>query len=225
MKTVRDGCDSCSAALLNNEESELSDAHKQIKVMSYQELELYVREKHSNEWIDAKINQISTHLTWDKREQSIRITEMLLNSCPEIGPVAVCFFAPPYYPAVNSSEDPLVKKIISRLKNDATVHPDRKLKHRHFFNGISDLSYVVQAKSEDNAEFISKNMPVWKRGYSIPFEDISQLKAPVLNMGSFGKDPHLRSERLHKQSAFIETPKLIRTVIDEIINSSKGDDD
>lgn len=216
MDTVENAVTHCSNALFDQKNVQLSDSDKKIRVMSFEELDHYVGQKHSHEWINAKINEISNHAKWDEREQSIRITEMLLNICPEVGPAAVCLFAPPYYPAVNSSEDPLIIKLIEKLLDRSTAF-DRNLIHRHYFNGISDLSYVNEA-SDSNAEMIAKNMPVWGKGYTIPFDAMTQLHAPVMNIGSFGKDPHLRSERLHKQSAFLDTPELIRTVIQQIIN-------
>ena len=212
----------CSKTLKNNKDIQLSKTEKDIRVMTYEELNRYVREQHSNDWIDAKINEYSSHPAWDEREQSIRITEMLLNSCPEIGPVAICLFAPPYYPAVNSSTEPLVIRLIDAVRKKANTI-SREIEHRHYFNGISDLSYVNKAKVDLHAEIISNNMPVWGRGYKIPFVEMAQLSAPVMNIGSYGKDPHLRSERLHKISAFKETPELIKTVIFEIMNEKQED--
>ena len=42
---------------------------------------------------------------------------------------------------------------------------------------------------------------------------MSKLRAPVLNVGPFGKDAHKLTERLHKKSALIELPLLLDTIV------------
>ena len=48
---------------------------------------------------------------------------------------------------------------------------------------------------------------------------MERLKAPVLNVGPFGKDAHKRTERLHIRSAFVETPRLVEQVIRTVMES------
>lgn len=87
----------------------------------------------------------------------------------------------------------------------------------HYFNGISDLSYVNYVGDPTGWEVYEANTPVWEVTYSIPFKEMEQLKAPVLNVGPFGKDAHKRTERLHIQSAFVETPMFVEEVIKTVI--------
>jgi arginine utilization protein RocB len=42
---------------------------------------------------------------------------------------------------------------------------------------------------------------------------MAKLKGPVLNVGPFGKDPHQKTERLHVDSAFVEMPIMLETLI------------
>src|SRR5699024_11964792 len=72
---------------------------------------------------------------WDDREQCIRIVDTLMMECQELGPATVLFYAPPYYPAVNSSDDPLVIESIEFLQERAKVF-DLTLDQVHYFNGI-----------------------------------------------------------------------------------------
>ncbi len=60
------------------------------------------------------------------------------------------------------------------------------------------------------------NIPMWKDVYSIPFEDMQKLQAPVLNIGPFGKDAHKLTEHLHKESAFVYTPHVLQKVIEKL---------
>ena len=87
------------------------------------------------------------------------------------------------------------------------------LKPVNYFNGICDLSYVNYTDQNDGWTSYEKNTPIWGDGYFIPFEDMKKLRAPVLNVGAFGKDAHQLSERLHKESAFVRTPVLVEKLI------------
>jgi arginine utilization protein RocB len=61
---------------------------------------------------------------------------------------------------------------------------------------------------------------VWGESYSIPFKEMAELKAPVLNIGPFGKvaHAHKRTERLHIKSVFEMVPTLVEARIRMIMN-------
>ena len=150
--------------------------------------------------------------TWDDREKSLRIVDNLMIQCQELAPATVLLFAPPYYPAVNTSDHPIVKEAVELMKKSAQSF-DNKIDQIHYFNGICDLSYVNYDDSDNGWTAFESNTPVWGDTYSIPFEDMAQLKGPVLNVGPFGKDAHQRTERLHVDSAFVEMPVMLETLV------------
>ena len=87
----------------------------------------------------------------------------------------------------------------------------------HYFNGISDLSYVNYEDVSGGWQVFEANTPVWGDSYSIPFDGMAELQAPILNVGPFGKDAHKRTERLHIQSAFVEVPALVEGMVKEVL--------
>jgi len=90
---------------------------------------------------------------------------------------------------------------------------DIEVEQIHYFNGICDLSYVNYSDNSNEWTAFERNTPVWGDTYSIPFEAMSALQGPVLNVGPFGKDAHQKTERLHVDSAFKEMPVMIDTLI------------
>ena len=90
---------------------------------------------------------------------------------------------------------------------------DNIVEQIHYFNGICDLSYVNYEDDANGWAAFESNTPVWGDTYSIPFAEMAQLKAPVLNVGPFGKDAHQRTERLHVDSAFVEMPVMLETLV------------
>jgi arginine utilization protein RocB len=145
----------------------------------------------------------------DLREQSIAIADRLLAACPELTPAILVLFAPPYYPPANSSDDPTVAALIERVIEHARDRFGRPVVQAHWFNGISDLSYVARVGEATGWQAYERNTPGYGSTYRVPFEAMAALDAPVLNVGPFGKDPHQRTERLHAASAFEELPVLL----------------
>lgn len=184
-----------------------------IKTLEYNELLKFATEKIGNKAVEEIKQRISSNSNLDEREMSIHICDELMAQCQELAPAVVLFFSPPYNPAINSSEDSLVQQKIVEIQGILHSHFQTEAKQVHFFNGISDLSYVNYNKDDTGWKAFKDNLPVWGDVYSIPFEDMQALQAPVMNVGPFGKDAHKLTERLHKNSAFEQTPFVLKEII------------
>lgn len=187
-----------------------------IKVLEYAELLSYAKEKLGTEVVEEIKSDVMNDSQLDEREMSIQICDQLMLHCQELAPATIIFFAPPYYPAINSTEDLLVQELIELTQRTLLEEFNVEAKQVHYFNGISDLSYVNYDKHDSGWKAYMNNTPVWGDVYSIPFEGMQKLQAPVLNIGPFGKDAHKLTERLHKKSAFVYTPYVLQKVIEKL---------
>ena len=185
-----------------------------IRTLSYKALHDYMADKYGSEKVESIISEYVDRSDLDDREKSLHIANRMVTYCKELAPLAVTLFAPPFYPAVNASEEPLVRSLASLTNEFLTENHGIEPKEIHYFNGISDLSYVTYDNYDDSWESYKSNTPVWGRTYSIPFEEMQKLQAPFINIGPFGKDPHKLTERLHRKNAFEITPKLLEKVIE-----------
>lgn len=185
----------------------------EMKVLPYEELYAYAVNKLGEDKVQALIDPIIENPAYDERQMSVQISDQLMEQCKELAPATVIFFAPPYYPAINSSDSAMVQEKIDLTKQVLKEQFDVEATQVHYFNGISDLSYVNYDAQDEGWKSYQQNTPVWGSTYTIPFEDMQQLTAPVINIGPFGKDAHKVSERLHKKSAFVYTPYAIEQVI------------
>ncbi|MFJ7888133.1 M20/M25/M40 family metallo-hydrolase [Lysinibacillus xylanilyticus] len=184
----------------------------EVKVIRYEALLEYAIKKLGAVEVSLIKNQVLENSAWDDREKSIRIVDQLMIRCQELAPATVLLYAPPYYPAINSSNHPLIIQSIELMKKTAKTF-DIDVEQIHYFNGICDLSYVNYSDDSNEWTAFEHNTPVWGDTYSIPFEAMSALQGPVLNVGPFGKDAHQKTERLHVDSAFKEMPVMIDTLI------------
>ena len=188
-----------------------------IKVIRYEELLSHAVQKFGAEYVDSVKTTVRDHMEWDDREKSFRIVDTLMIQCQELAPAMVLLYAPPYYPAVNTSEDSLVEECVGYIKDLGLREFNLPVERMHYFNGISDLSYVNYDDTSGGWQVFEANTPAWGDTYSIPFDEMSQLKAPVLNVGPFGKDAHKRTERLHIHSAFVELPVILNRLVQDVL--------
>ncbi|KGR78971.1 M20/M25/M40 family metallo-hydrolase [Ureibacillus manganicus] len=191
----------------------------EVRVMRYQELLSYAEKKLGKNQVEKILNEVLTNDEWDEREKSLRAADHLLIRCNELAPAIILLFAPPYYPAVNSSDDPLIEETVQLVTDSASKEFGMQVNQIHYFNGLCDLSYVNYQDESDGWTTFEQNTPTWGAVYNIPFQEMSELQTPVLNIGPFGKDAHQSTERVSIESAFVQTPMLIERVIKSLFAS------
>ncbi|MGE6413620.1 M20/M25/M40 family metallo-hydrolase [Planococcus kocurii] len=184
----------------------------EVQVLRFEQLLKYAEAKRGVRFVSKLKAEILAHPEWDEREKSLRIADKLMIQCHELAPAIILLFAPPYYPAVNSSEDPFIMECIATVKR-AAAEKGIEVDQVHYFNGLCDLSYVNYSDPGNGWSSYERNTPVWGKTYSIPFADMLELQAPVLNVGPFGKDAHQYTERLHMDSAFVHTPHMLESLM------------
>ncbi len=214
-----------AAAACNHAYKEVCIKHSvkpvgEVRALRYEDLQTYAIRKFGINFVEKIKADVQTNANWDDREKSMRIADSLMIGCQELAPAIVLLFAPPYYPAVNSSDDELVKDCVHYIREKGLEKFNLPVKQVHYFNGISDLSYVNYQDEGEGWTSFKVNTPVWGSSYSIPFDEMAQLRAPVLNVGPFGKDAHKRTERLHIKSAFEEVPILVEEMIKMVARST-----
>lgn len=190
-----------------------------IRTLTYQQLYQYAIEHYGL----AQVKQLEETVRNqcndkdDEREITIQLVDELAILCKELAPMIILFFAPPYYPATSSRNDPLIKRVTANMIDYAKQKHQISLQNNHYFSGISDLSYVgLQYPVESLQAFIT-NMPLWDKGYSIPIKALEQFDVPVINLGSVGRDAHQRYERLDVTYTWDVFADLLPTCIQQLL--------
>ncbi|PLS18101.1 hypothetical protein CVD28_10540 [Bacillus sp. M6-12] len=184
-----------------------------IRILSYEELKEYACKKATAEKVEALEYSAAMNTPGDNREQCIKAVEQMANLCQELSPMIVLFFAPPYYPAVNTGDNKVIKKLSSGLIEYTKKQYGYELLPVDYFNGISDLSYAaLQAPLSDMNRY-NTNLPGGQELYSIPFPAMAELTAPVLNVGPIGRDAHKKTERLYLPFAFEQLPRILEHLL------------
>ncbi|MCB2295471.1 M20/M25/M40 family metallo-hydrolase [Clostridium algoriphilum] len=156
-------------------------------------------------------------------ESSLAIIGKTLEYISDKTPMVVIAFSPPYYPHVSINDlkrldksvteiDKVIIQIASEVCNETYIK-------KNYFMGISDMSYSALNESEKIIPHIQYNMPLWKHMYDIPFETIKRLNIPSINIGPYGKDLHKFTERVLEKDVIRQTPQIIASVINHVLNN------
>jgi arginine utilization protein RocB len=185
-----------------------------VKVYTFDQLKSYAVSVFGTEHVQALEGKVWLRKgELGNRELSIQLVDELAMLCNELGPMIVLFFAPPFYPAVETSDKPLIQQLTKELTEYAKKVYDIPLTTLPYFNGISDLSYVGLKEEWSGVEAYTENVPVWGMTYSIPFEELKQFDVPVLNVGPVGRDAHQQTERLHVDYAFVKLKNMLEHLL------------
>ncbi|THE11086.1 M20/M25/M40 family metallo-hydrolase [Bacillus timonensis] len=184
-----------------------------IRVLSYEQLKDFAKRKMGSSFVSNLEEMIAKQKKGDIREQCIQIVDEMAMYCQELAPMIVLFYAPPYYPAINTGNDVVIKELSEDIIGYTKENFGYELKPVEYFNGICDLSYAGLQGSLSDMNKYDGNLPGGELIYSIPFNEMSQLKAPVLNVGPIGRDAHKKTERLYLPFAFKQLPKLLEHLL------------
>ncbi len=190
-----------------------TDTAPEVRVITYAEVRELAIHKTSAAYIASLEHSIAKERDGDNRAQAIRIIDQLSIICQDLAPMIVLFFAPPYYPAVCTDQDPIIEELSGFIQDYSTDKLGHTIEPVQYFNGISDLSYAILQASLTDMNRFQENLPGDQELYDIPFKEMAQLTAPVLNVGPVGRDAHKHTERLHIPYAFEQLPKMLSHII------------
>ena len=191
-------------------------------VITYDELYAKVKEEMGSE-LDEKIKAYEEELladeSIDEREHSLKMVEFVHNLWSYRDPVIVVYFTPPYYPHIyveGKTEDE--KRLLKAVKDAVdTTETNYNLVYKKFFPAIADISYAAAPKDPKIISALKNNMPGFGSKYDLPLEAMQDLDLPVLDIGSFGKDAHQFTERVHIDYSTRVAPVLLYKTIINLI--------
>lgn len=152
----------------------------------------------------------------DERDRNISFVSVLLDYLGEKGPLIIVGFLPPFYPprrnTGQSSKDRLVREAAASVK----IFLDERgasFEEIEIFQGITDLSYTGFQDAVEDVLPLSANVPLWGKGYSLPFDALKKLNIPCVLLGPIGKDAHKNTERVELSYSFNTLPLVLKKLI------------
>lgn len=85
---------------------------------------------------------------------------------------------------------------------------DKKIVTKYFYPYISDSSFMTISDDVSDLVSLERNMPAWGAKYNYPMDKILDIDVPVVNIGTYGKDGHKVTERVHMKYTFESIPNI-----------------
>lgn len=185
-----------------------------MRVVSYAELLGQVRATRPG--IDAELFDRGSGLAARGEtlpEISRALSEQLWEASGLSGPaIVVGFGSTPYVPVLLrdiARHAPLRNAVLAAAETVGARH-DSPIGARPFFPAISDVSFFGDAESAGLAT-IADNTPMWPAVFAAGRGPMT-AGLPTVNIGPWGRDYHVRLERLETHYAFTVLPELLLEV-------------
>ncbi|QKS70998.1 M20/M25/M40 family metallo-hydrolase [Paenalkalicoccus suaedae] len=183
-----------------------------FQVYTVQELYEHAYTKFGDEFLE-RISSVQVDPT-DMLHSTSSYLLTLIEFAKDLAPFYVLYYCPPFYPAVKSREDALLNTVREKLASKLRKANERVIT-QSYFPGLSDMSYIGLQIEESELRVLKDNTPLWDNGYSLPFSEMKKIEMPVLNYGTFGRDAHQWTERVHIDRSYRIAPTIIKEVLKE----------
>lgn len=195
------------------------------RVYSWDEFYSELAEKHGKKFTESldayarKLNEEDP--TLDMRLFSLKVAEEAWKWHEDKSPALVVFFGSVYSARIEMTrktekERDLLDAVESAVEK---VRPEseRLIKTRMFYPYISDSSFMAVCDELSSVQAIESNMPAWNHKYVHKTDKILEINVPVVNIGTFGRDGHMLTERVDMKQTFRNVPNITYETIVELL--------
>ena len=158
----------------------------------------------------------------DLREFSMKIINKAWNKwSDDKSPAIIIYFSSLFYSSIeiddkNEADLNLIKSVEAAI-DFVQDYSDKPIVQKMFYPYISDSSFMSIIEDKSKMQALENNMPAWGTKYTHPIEDILHVNVPVVNIGTYGKDGHKLSERVHMKYSFENIPNITYKTIKELL--------
>ncbi len=155
--------------------------------------------------------------TMDLREFSVAVIEESWKWSADKSPAVIIYFSSTFSARIEmTGKTPKEKALLDSVKSSIQLvqdHSDKPIMVKMFYPYISDSSFMALSDDPHELVALEKNMPAWGSKYNHPIEDIMDINVPVVNIGTFGKDGHQLTERVHMKYTFENVTNMTYSTI------------
>lgn len=159
----------------------------------------------------------------DLRDFSVKVIQEALKWSTDKSPLAIIYYSSLFSARIEvSGKDESETKLIDAVDesiNFVQDYSDKPIVKKMFYPYISDSSFMSISDDLEDIKSLENNMPSWGSKYMHPIEDIMAINVPVVNIGTFGKDGHKLTERVHKKYTFENIPNITFRTIKNLLES------
>ncbi len=153
----------------------------------------------------------------DPLSDSREVMAALVTLAGLTGPAVVLGFGALHYPSTHLTDHPQDRVLLGAVQAHAAAlsrQTGQSLRLRHFFPGISDMSFLGQNADAAGAQVLLRHTA--HPAHVDPAPPCA-LRFPVVNIGPWGRDYHQPLERVHVPYSFGVVPELLWRVCHTVL--------
>lgn len=162
-----------------------------------------------------------TNPSMDLRDFSVAVIQESWKWSVDKSPVVIIYYSSLFSSRIEmTGKTDMEKALLDAVKDSIEIvqeHSEKPIVVKMFYPYISDSSFMALSDDPDELVALEKNMPSWGTKYNHPIEDILKINVPVVNIGTFGKDGHSLTERVHIKYTFENVPNMTYNTIRKIL--------
>ena len=158
----------------------------------------------------------------DLRLFGLRVVQEAWKWSEDKSPAVVVFFGSIFSARIEmtgrtAKEKALLDAVESAIE---VVRPEaqRQIKTRMFYPYISDSSFMAVCDDTLAIQALEANMPQYGVKYTHPVDKIRQIDVPVVNIGTFGRDGHMLTERVDMRQTFQNVPNITYEAVKRLLS-------
>ena len=176
-------------------------------------------QKHLREYA-SKLNMDNPAM--DLRDFNVKLVEEAWKWVKDDSPAIIVFYASTMYANIEmTGKTPNEKRLLEAVRASVEavqVHSDKPVVTKMFYPYISDSSFMALNGEGADLLALEHNTPAWGSKYTHPIEDVAEINVPVVNIGTYGKDGHKRTERVHMKHTFEHIPNITYHTIKKLLD-------
>lgn len=194
------------------------------RVYTYAELYRELCQKYGEPFsraIETYARELRADRSLDLRTFSLQVVREVWKWVPDQSPAVVVFFSSLYSPWVKVDERSIAgRRLVEAVRQGITAAQTLTgypIVTRPYFPYISDMSFLSLGDSDSGIRCVEENTPAWGVKHKVDFSDIAAINVPVVNIGTYGSDPHKKWERVDIDYTLGVLPVLTRTVVNRLL--------
>ena len=158
----------------------------------------------------------------DLREFSVNVINEAWKWTKYKSPAIIIYYSSIFSPRVEiTGKDMDEKQLLQSVKesvNFVQEYSDKPIVTKMFYPYISDSSFMRISDDISELKALENNMPAWGTKYTFPTEEVLEINVPVVNIGTYGKDGHKITERVHMKYTFENIPNITYNTIKKLLS-------
>ena len=185
------------------------------------ELEKIHGEKFTNHIFNYAKELHEKNPSMDLRDFSVKVIEEAWKWAPDKSPAIIIYYSSLFSARIEiTGKTEKERELLDSVKESIKFvqdYSDKPIVTKMFYPYISDSSFMAISDDVEGLKALGKNMPAWGTKYFYNVDDILAVNVPVVNIGTFGKDGHKITERVHMKYTFENVPNITYNTVKKLL--------